>query len=78
MNKEEQQYEVLLANVREVFKSRQGKEVLWEILGYCNLYSPSAGKFEAGKRAVGIDILALLEGADKTIYPKLLLSMQND
>ena len=73
MNLEEKEYEVLLANVREFMASRKGQSVMWEILTYCDMYSSVPGKFEAGKRNVGLDIMTLLANADPVIYPKLLL-----
>ena len=73
MSQEEKEYEVLLANIRSLANGKPGKAVIWEILSYCNLHTAGAGKFEAGKRQVGIDILTLLEEADPTIYPNLIL-----
>jgi len=75
----ENEFEVKLANVRELMSSRVGKELMWEILSYCDLYTTGANKFQAGKRQVGLDILQLLEDADPEIYPKLLLAnIKND
>jgi len=75
---EELEYHALIENVRELMKLRQGKEVIWYILSLCNLYGDiftgnSRTFYEEGKRAVGLEILGLLEEADKTIYPRLLL-----
>jgi len=73
MSEDTKEFEILQANVRELMSSRKGKEVMWEILSYCGMYSSIPGKFEAGKRNVGLDILAMLDDADPTIYPNLLL-----
>jgi len=73
MSQDSKEYEVLLANVREFMSSLKGQTVMWEILSYCDMYSSIPGKFEAGKRNVGLDIMTLLADADPTIYPKLLL-----
>ena len=72
------EYDVLIANVRQVAKTRQGKELLWHILGMCNLYSDgfsgnSRTFYEEGKRSVGLEILAMLEEADPLVYPLMLL-----
>ncbi len=68
------------ANLREVAKTKQGKTVIWEILSMCGVYSStftgnSQGAYLEGKRAVGLDILSMLEEMDKSFYPKLLLEM---
>ena len=73
MSQEEKEFAVLLANVRALANGKQGKSLIWEILSYCDLHTAGSGKFEAGKRQVGIDILTLLEEADPTIYPNLIL-----
>ena len=72
---------LLLANVREVAKTEQGKALIWEVLSMCGLYTQtftgnSQGAFLEGRRSVGIEILQLLEDMDKTFYPNLLLSNQ--
>lgn len=69
------------ANVREVMKTRQGQEVMWEILGFCGLYDDkftgdSNTFYLEGKRAIGLQILDMLEMADPTIYARLLLDKQ--
>jgi hypothetical protein len=61
--------------------TRQGKIFMWQILGLCNLYTStftgnSQTFYLEGKRDVGLDILKLLEDADPTIYPKLILENQ--
>jgi hypothetical protein len=73
--------DTLVANIREVLKTRQGKDVLWHILGMCNIYGDvftgnSQTFYLEGKRAVGLEILQLLEEADPTAYAKLLLDQQ--
>jgi len=58
-------------------QTRQGKEFIWEILSYAEIYSSMPGKFTAGKRDVGLKVLQLLEDADSKLYPNLLLEMNN-
>ena len=82
VTQEEKDYELLLANVREVLKSRQGKQVIWHILSLSNIYSDSfTGNsttfYNEGRRAIGLQILQLLEDADPTLYPRLLLDNIN-
>ena len=79
---EEKEYELLLANVRKVLKSRAGKAVIWHILSMGNIYSDSfTGNsttfYNEGRRAIGLQILQLLEDADTTLYPRLLLDNIN-
>lgn len=69
---------VLHSNIREVMKSRGGQELIWEILGMCNIDTPINYGGEqtfmaAGRQEVGFSILKLLEDADPTIYPNMLL-----
>lgn len=79
---EEKEYELLLGNVREVLKSRAGKAVIWHILSLGNIYSDSfTGNsttfYNEGRRAIGLQVLQLLEDADPTLYPRLLLDNMN-
>jgi len=78
---EEKAYHVLLENVREMYKHRFGRDVLWHILSFCDLYSDTytgdrRSDYLSGKRGVGLFILQMLEDADRTAYPRLLLEMQ--
>jgi hypothetical protein len=77
----ETDHEVFNANVRELLSKSFGKEVIWHILSMCNIYGDtftgnSHTYYLEGKRAVGLEILQMLEDADPTAYPKLLLSQQ--
>lgn len=79
----DQDYAVLTANVRELLKLRQGREVIWHILSLTNLYGESfTGNSQTfyleGKRAVGLAILQILEDADPTAYARLLLDKQKE
>jgi len=80
---DDRDFEVLKGNVREVLKLRAGKEVLWYILSLTNLYGDnftgnSQTFYLEGKRAIGLQILQLLEDADPTAYPRLLLDKQKE
>lgn len=74
----EKEHSVLIANVRELMKTRAGKEFVWWVLGRCGIYD---NKFTGnsntfmllGKEAVGLEVLDLITDADPTLYPKLLL-----
>lgn len=68
--------DLLEANVRAFCSTPAGRDVIWEILDYCSIYSSIPGKFEAGKRNVGLDIIQLLEDAEPKLYAKLLLEKQ--
>jgi len=78
---EEIEYGVLIANTRELLKSRQGQDFVWHVLSICNIYGDhftgdSHSYYLEGKRAVGLEILGLLEEVDKTAYAQLLLNKQ--
>jgi len=75
---EEIKYDVLVSNTRELMKTSYGKEFVWYILGLCGLYSEtftgnSQTFYNEGKRSIGLDLLSLLDDADPTIYPRLVI-----
>ena len=67
------------ASIQTVLKTEQGKDFVWEILSLCGIYDNqftgnSGTFFNEGRRSVGIDIIqTMLNEADPTIYPRLLL-----
>ena len=65
----------LLMNIEDVAKTSAGVNVLWNILGLCNIYSytPDGNAFYDGQRSIGIAILEMMEEVDPTLYPRLLL-----
>jgi hypothetical protein len=67
--------ELLLSNYRAVLKSGSGREVIWDILSMCDIYSPVGTKFTAGKRQVGLDLLRKLQDVHPTTYAQLQLTM---
>ena len=80
--KEELEHHVLLENVRELLKTSYGKDVIWHILSFCNLYSDgftgdNATFYNEGRRAVGLQLLHLLDEADPTAYARLILAKQD-
>ena len=82
-DKESQEYDVLCANVRQLLKTRQGKDVIWHILSLCNIYSDtftgnSQTFYLEGRRSVGLQVLQLLEDADPLAYAELLLEKNKE
>ena len=75
---EDKKYEALLGNLNQLMATPYGKAVIWDILSSCGIYSEVPGKFEAGKRSIGLNILSLMEDADSKMYPNLLLTMQSE
>jgi hypothetical protein len=78
---DEKSHSHLLGCMREVLRSEQGKDVIWNILGMCQLYSESfTGNsttfYNEGKRAVGLEILQLLEDVNPAAYADLLIHQQ--
>lgn len=72
---EDKEYKELLGDVRSVMEQKAGKNLIWDILSKCGIYTYTQDgiRFLEGRRSVGIDILALLEDADPTIYGRLIL-----
>jgi len=78
---QDKEYEILLGHVREVMKTKSGKEFVWWILDESNIYGNiftgnSHTYFLEGKRALGLDIIGLIQDMDKTAYARLLLDKQ--
>ena len=77
MNEKETQKK-LEADITTVMGSDQGKDIIWEILSLCGIYDNqftgnSGTFFNEGRRSVGIDLIQILNDADPTLYPRLLL-----
>lgn len=70
-------------SLRKVLETSFGKDVIWHILGLCGIYSVVSTEgpmvyYIEGKRAVGLDILQLLENVDPTMYANLQLHFIKD
>jgi hypothetical protein len=77
-DQQDKEYDVLLDNVRSILSTRQGREFVWWILSQSDFYSdppedPVSCNRVLGRQSLGRDVLYLLEHADPTAYPKLLL-----
>lgn len=79
----DKEYEVLLGFVQDAMRQRHVRDIIWHILSLCGLYSDQfSGNREhtdylLGQRSIGLAVLQLLEDADPSIYPRLLLEMNN-
>ena len=76
--KEEKEYLVLVANMRELLKTKYGKEVLWHILSLTGVYATcftgnTTTFFNEGQRSIGLQLMELMDDADISAYPRLLL-----
>jgi len=75
---EEREYMTLLDDTRRLASLPQGRSFIWHVLSLCELHSSSfTGNsrtfYNEGKRDVGLNLLQLLEEADPTIYPSLIM-----
>lgn len=75
---DDRQQEILNGHVREVMKTPSGKAIVWSILTECGVYaSMCTGDnqtfFLEGKREIGLQLIDMLNTADPTIYPRLML-----
>lgn len=75
---EERDYIYLLDDIRKVASLPQGRKLIWAVLELCDIYSDvftgnSHTFYREGKRSVGLEFLAMLEEADPTIYPSLIM-----
>lgn len=78
LSDEEREHIVLIENIRELLKLRAGQDFIWSILDLCDLFADtftgnSQTYYLEGKRAIGLQIIGLLQEADPAAYPKLLL-----
>jgi len=83
LSDEEIKYNVLKANTRELLKTRAGKDFIWHALSICNIYGDvftgnSQTFYLEGKRAVGLELLQLLEDVDPLAYATLLLAKHKE
>ncbi len=82
-SKEEIAHDLLVANTRDLLKTRSGRDFIWHVLSISNLYGDiftgnSQTFYYEGKRAVGLEVLQLLEDVGKTAYAQLLLTKQKE
>lgn len=75
---EEKEYINLLDDIRKLSKLPQGRKFIWAVLELCDIYSDvftgnSHTFYREGRRSVGLELLAMLEEADPTIYPSLIM-----
>ena len=78
MDKEQ---EVKLHNVRSVLATRAVRDLVWDILEMTGLYVDNSFAAHAGtegRRAVGIELLQLIEDADPKAYGNLLITKQEE
>ena len=76
---QEIEYDNLLADIRTVMRGSPGRKFIWRILSLCDIYqnkqstNPARTGAMIGREQIGLEILALLNGADPTIYPQMLM-----
>ena len=66
-------------NIRDSIKTTAGKAVILELLDMAGIYDTtftgnSKTYFLEGRRSMGLDLISLLDEADPTAYPTLLLN----
>lgn len=76
-----QQEDKILGDIRDLASQRHFKEFIWLLLDEAGVYNITfTGNahtyFAEGKRSMGLFILQLLEEADPTLYPRMLLERQ--
>lgn len=76
---DEKDYKVFLENVANLANTPQGRAFIWHLLSVCNLYDDcNSGDtntyYMLGRRSIGLEILDILNDADPTAYPNMLLN----
>ncbi len=65
-------------------KTPNGRDVLWDILSECGVYTLSYGpngvgaEFNDGRRSIGLHILGRLNESDPGIYPKMIIEREKN
>ena len=78
--KKPNEHEVRREEIRDAMKLRHVRKFIWAILEQCGIYSPKYApatggvEYLVGRESIGLEIIAMLEDADPTIYPQLLLA----
>ena len=75
--------ELLQNAVLKLSTSDEGKRFIYHILDLCGIHTSSfTGNSQTfyleGRRSVGLEIISLMEAVDPRLYPKLLLTMQEE
>lgn len=73
----DEEYDKIVEAVAKALQNESCRTVLWEVLGMTGLYTvnydPNLRGHYEGRRSVGLEILQLLERADKKAYINLQL-----
>ena len=82
--REQQEYEALLNDLKDVIKTNAGKNVLWWVLSQCGIYDTNFSdedrktNFLLGRRDIGLGIIGLMQDADPLMYANLQIRMAKD
>lgn len=76
---EDKEYKLLLENLVTFASTKAGERVIWHLLSICNVYSDCYSGdndtfYMLGKKAVGLELIDLLNQGDPTVYPRMLLN----
>ena len=76
--KPDQEYLKIKMVTKRLLSQADGRNFIWYVLSLCGIYSDvftgnSQAFYLEGRRAVGLEVLQLLEDTDPTAYPNLLL-----
>ena len=72
-NKEAKEVDVFNHSLRELMKTKAAKELITRILDFSGINTPVVGDRMAGRHEVGLEVLGMLQDADPTIYPRLII-----
>lgn len=75
--------ELLENAVLKLATSDEGRRFIYHVLDICGIHTSSfTGNSQTfyleGRRSVGLEIIGLMEIVDPRLYPKLLLTMQEE
>ncbi len=69
--------DLMLADLRDLYKDRRFRKILWHILGMTGIYTVNYSNEQAaymdGRKSIGLELIDTMNEADPTMYPRLLL-----
>ena len=70
--------DLMLADLRDLYKDRRFRKILWHILSMTGIYTVNYSNEQAaymdGRKSIGLEILDMMNDADPTMYPRMLLA----
>jgi len=75
---DEKSYQIMVEDFAKFASTKSGRDIVYHLLSLCNLYSDcytgdNDTYYMLGKKSIGLAIIEMLNEADPTVYPNMLL-----